>query len=111
MYNDEVILLMWSMGNNMEQMELGLVPKEAPDHQPLDVHTAAHEEIIATLEAMNRLELGLAYKRFVRIDPTFRELSDEELRTGIKDPATERNRLALIDQKEDQETRRNYGKN
>ncbi|MGB3072880.1 MAG: hypothetical protein WBB68_01310 [Candidatus Moraniibacteriota bacterium] len=99
------------MGSPMEQLSLSLAPKEAAESKPVDMKTATHEEILAALPELSRLELAAGYKRFVGKDPTFRELSDEELRTGIKDPALELERLARIDQEEDQEARRNYGRN
>lgn len=95
----------------MEQLSLNLAPKEATGGESVDMKTTTREAILAALPELSRLELAAGYKRFVGKDPTFRELSDEELRTGIKDPAVELERLARIDQEEDQEARRNYGRN
>lgn len=95
----------------MEQLPLDLTSSRPIEHEPVDIGTASHEAILAALPELSRLELAAGYKRFVGKDPTFRELSDEELRTGIKDSVAELERLARIDQEEDQEARRNYGRN
>ncbi len=95
----------------MEQLSLNLAPKEAAESKPVDMKTTTREAILAALPELSRLELAAGYRRFVGKDPTFSELSDEELRTGIKDPAVEHERHARIDQEEDQEARRNYGRN
>jgi hypothetical protein len=92
------------MGRSMEQIPLDF--NQALENKPLDINTAPYTEIVAQLDCLSSLELRLGYQRFVGKDPTFRDLSDEELRSGIRNPATELLRLGQIDQAEDQDERR-----
>lgn len=55
---------------------------------------------------LNRKDLEGQYQQAVGKDPKFRALSTEQLLAGIADPAAETERLALLDQEEDQADRR-----
>jgi|GEM_PF-6430091 len=69
-------------------------PESATEVDPI---TLTHEALIPILGEISGQTLMACYKKWIDKDPMGRGFSEDELRTGIKNPATEIKRLGEID--------------